>query len=122
MRNTSFFLDDMREALIRMLEVTSDLEESEFTNNWILISAVRDQLMILGEAAKHIPPEIIEEYPDIPWSQLARTRDRLIHGYFRIDPHLLFIMAKVRAKILLPLIIQSIAGTSEQTEAYDSVK
>jgi uncharacterized protein with HEPN domain len=104
MRNSIFFLLDMQEALSRMIEVTKGITIIDFSQNWVLISAVRDQIMILGEAAKQVPPDICELYPDIPWSQLARTRDRLIHGYFKVDPNLLFMMATVRANILLPKI------------------
>jgi hypothetical protein len=83
MRNSVFFLEDMREALSRMIEVTNGIQFSDFNQNWVLISAVCDQIMILGEAAKNVPPEISNLYPEIPWSQLAGTRDRLIHGYFK---------------------------------------
>ena len=89
-----------------MIEVTEGIPSSEFSQNWVMISAVRDQIMILGEAAKHIPSDICENYPEVPWSQLARTRDRLIHGYFKTDPQLLYVMATVRARNLLPVISQ----------------
>ncbi|HWQ66163.1 MAG TPA: HepT-like ribonuclease domain-containing protein [Methanospirillum sp.] len=82
MRHASFFLEDMKEALTRMIEATSDIGAHEFSQNWMLISAVRDQIMVLGEAAKQVPPDIRDQYPEIPWSQLARIRDQLIHGYF----------------------------------------
>lgn len=81
MRNIRYFLEDMREALSKMIEVTQGLQIDEFSGNWVTISAVRDQIMILGEAAKQIPPDIAEQYSNVPWSQLAKTRDKLIHGY-----------------------------------------
>lgn len=115
MRDSCFFLRDMQEALNRMIEVTTDCVESEFSQNWILISAVRDQIMILGEAAKQIQPEICEQYPEIPWSQLARTRDRLIHGYFKTDTRLLFNMATVRARSLLPIVVQICSDIQNQS-------
>ncbi len=40
---------------------------------------------IIGEAAKHIGPETRRRFPDVPWSDAARTRDRLVHHYFDID-------------------------------------
>jgi Uncharacterized conserved protein len=104
MRNIRYFLEDMREALSKMIEITRGLQIDEFSGNWVTISAVRDQVMILGEAAKHVPPHITEQYPIVPWSQLAKTRDKLIHGYFKTDPGLLYHMATVRAEKLLPII------------------
>jgi uncharacterized protein with HEPN domain len=104
MRNTRYFLEDMRDALLKMIEVTRGVQIDNFSENWILISAVRDQVMILGEAVKHVPSIIVEQYPTVPWSQLVKTRDKLIHGYFKTDPYLLYQMATVRAEKLLPII------------------
>ena len=42
-------------------------------------------LEIIGEAAKNVPTKIREASPQIPWSLVARTRDRLAHGYFDIN-------------------------------------
>ncbi|KYC53024.1 MAG: hypothetical protein BWX56_01623 [Euryarchaeota archaeon ADurb.Bin023] len=48
-------------------------------------SAVIFQIIIIGEAVKNISEELKEDYPDIPWRNIAGTRDRLIHGYFEIQ-------------------------------------
>ncbi len=42
-------------------------------------------LQVIGEAAKRIPAEIKERYPDIPWKKVAGLRDRLIHDYWGTD-------------------------------------
>ena len=42
-------------------------------------------LEIVGEASKKVSEEIRQRYPEIPWKQIAGTRDRLIHGYFDVD-------------------------------------
>jgi len=43
-------------------------------------------LEIIGEALKHLPEEIREEHPEIPWRQIAGIRDIIIHEYFGITP------------------------------------
>lgn len=40
---------------------------------------------IVGEAAKHVSPELRAANPDVPWVAAARMRDRLIHHYFDIN-------------------------------------
>ena len=40
---------------------------------------------VMGEAAKRLSAEFCEQHPEVDWSGIARFRDRLIHGYHRID-------------------------------------
>lgn len=44
----------------------------------------------VGEAAAHVEPSIKELAPEIPWPQIIRTRNRLIHGYDYIDYEVLW--------------------------------
>lgn len=43
----------------------------DFIDDEKTISAVRDQIMIIGEAVKHIPAEITEKYRETPWDEIA---------------------------------------------------
>lgn len=65
----------------------------DFIDDEKTISAVRDQIMIIGEAVKHIPVEITEKYRETPWDEIAGMRDVLIHAYFRTDERLLYLSA-----------------------------
>lgn len=42
-------------------------------------------LTVLGEAAKRVSAETRERFADVPWSLMARLRDRLTHHYEGID-------------------------------------
>jgi uncharacterized protein with HEPN domain len=42
-------------------------------------------LEIIGEAANGISIENRKELPQIPWTKIIGTRNRLIHGYFDVD-------------------------------------
>ena len=64
-----------------------DLETDE-----LLALALVRLLEILGEAAKNVSSSTKSAAPEIPWQQLAGTRDRLIHGYFAIDLDVLWII------------------------------
>lgn len=40
---------------------------------------------VIGEAAKHPPPDLCQRYPAVPWKLVAGMRDRVSHGYDGID-------------------------------------
>jgi uncharacterized protein with HEPN domain len=68
---------------------------SAFDNDVVLRRAVERCLEILGEAAKSVSPEFSAAHADVPWSEMARVRDRLSHHYHRIDPNQLWTMSTV---------------------------
>ena len=49
--------------------------------------AIMHQLMVIGEAAKRLSPEFRAQHPQLPWTNIAGMRDKLIHDYDEIDPH-----------------------------------
>ena len=66
-------------------EFINNLTFEEFTNDKKTILSVTKCIEVVGEATKHIPDSIREKYPDIPWNDLAGIRDRLVHGYFKVN-------------------------------------
>jgi uncharacterized protein with HEPN domain len=48
----------------------------------------RDALLwniaVFGEAAAQLPNELKANYPEIPWQQPSRLRNRIVHGYWSI--------------------------------------
>ncbi|MGO8805068.1 MAG: DUF86 domain-containing protein [Candidatus Bathyarchaeia archaeon] len=40
---------------------------------------------IIGEATKNIPSGVKNQYPEIPWKDMAGMRDKVIHAYFGVD-------------------------------------
>ncbi|GIV16049.1 MAG: hypothetical protein KatS3mg022_1484 [Armatimonadota bacterium] len=49
------------------------------------LNAVLRSIEVIGEAVKHVPEEIRQRYPDIPWKEMAGMRDKVIHFYFGVD-------------------------------------
>jgi uncharacterized protein with HEPN domain len=63
-------------------------------------------LEILGEAAKNIPGEIRQRYPDVDWRGVAGLRDILAHAYFALDDETLWKVVRVDIPQLLNLLRQ----------------
>lgn len=62
-----------------------DKSREDLDGDRMLVLAILKDLEILGEAANQVSVEAQEEYSDIPWKDIVRMRNRLIHGYFDID-------------------------------------
>lgn len=63
----------------------SGVGKDTFDNSPLLQSAVIRQLEVIGEATKRLSDEFKQQYPDIPWRQMAGMRDLLIHAYDHVD-------------------------------------
>ncbi len=79
------YLRDMMESAEKALDFVQGVTQDEFVVDEKTTYAVIRALEVLGEAAKKIPDEVREQYPDIPWRTIAGTRDKLIHEYFGVD-------------------------------------
>ena len=79
------YLDDIREAVEKIERFTNGMEYDEFTEDPKTVDAVLRNFEVIGEAAKNIPEDVRREYSDVPWSEMAGMRDKLIHGYATID-------------------------------------
>ncbi len=71
----------MEKAEILLQEVSFEQFEADFRINFAVVRS----LEIIGEAAKRIPEEIREKYPEIPWKAMSGMRDRIIHAYDSVD-------------------------------------
>ncbi len=40
----------------------------------------------MGEAAKQVPGEIRDAFPEVPWRAIAGFRDLAMHSYFGLSP------------------------------------
>ena len=78
-------LAHMLAAARKAVALTADRTRGDLDDDEVLALALTRLLEILGEASKGISAATKERYPDLPWSQMAATRDRLIHGYFSVD-------------------------------------
>ncbi len=79
------FLEHILQSTNFILEDTKQYTQEMFKKDRKTQNAVVLNLLIIGEAAKGLPDSFREKYPHLPWPQMVRTRDKLIHGYFGID-------------------------------------
>ena len=73
-------------------------------------------LQIIGEAVKHIPEKIREQYPETPWNRIAGMRDKLVHDYWGTDMPIVLKAASVRLpelEVVVKKILNDINDTAE---------
>ncbi len=77
---------DIHIAATRITLATKGVTPEQYSDDWRLQSIVLHPLLVLGEAAKRVSQDYCAAHPEVPWNDMARTRDRVIHGYDDIDP------------------------------------
>lgn len=58
--------------------------------------AITRLIELPGEAAKHVSPDVRQQYPEIPWSNIIGMRNILVHEYFRIEQETIWDVAEHR--------------------------
>lgn len=88
MRQRRTYVDYLRDILDHVemaARFAAGTTFDEFCDNDEKSLAVIRALEVIGEAARHLPESMREQYPGIPWSNMIAMRNVLIHEYFGID-------------------------------------
>lgn len=104
-----FMRPDDRTLVMHMIDAAEDIgrfthgsNAADLENDRILLFALVRALEVLGEAANGVTSETRALAPEIPWNLVVATRNRLIHGYFDVDPEIVWQTATVEVPKLLP--------------------
>ena len=84
-RSDQDWLSDIQEAIRRIEKYCENLTYSQFAIDSKTQDAVLRNLGIMGEAVKNLSKKFKSSHSDIPWSDIAKLRDKLIHHYFGVN-------------------------------------
>jgi len=84
-RDELVFLEDILESIEKIASYIENSSEIEFEKNPEKQDAVIRRIEIIGEAVKNISFDTRNEYPQIPWREMAGMRDIVVHEYFGVS-------------------------------------
>jgi len=76
---------DMKRATLLILQFAEKMDFDAFRTDLKTQSAVIHQFLLIGEIAKLLSEDFRQSNPEVPWSAMARMRDKLIHHYRGVD-------------------------------------
>ena len=89
-RSWKLRIEDILEAVERIERYTEGLRYDQWQTDQKTIDAVIRNIEVIGEAAKHVPPDVQKMFPEIPWGKMKGIRNILIHEYFGVDIEVLW--------------------------------
>jgi uncharacterized protein with HEPN domain len=84
-REWRFYVEDMIAFCDQALGYMQGLDRTSFAADPMRYDATLRKLELIGEAATHVPDDVRQAAPDVPWRMVVALRNRLIHGYLGID-------------------------------------
>ena len=84
-REYADYLRDILDSARKARQFVEGLDFDDFVMNDEKVFAVRQALEIIGEAVKKVPRSTRQRYPQVPWREVARMRDKLAHEYFGVN-------------------------------------
>jgi uncharacterized protein with HEPN domain len=85
MQRDDALLIDMYQAARQIAKFKAGIAFEQFKSDMKTQSAVIHQFLIIGEVAKLLSDEFKKANASMPWSAMARMRDKLIHHYRGVD-------------------------------------
>ncbi|MDE2082409.1 MAG: DUF86 domain-containing protein [Burkholderiales bacterium] len=82
------YLEHILKAIERIGRYTAGMDDIAFLGSELVQDAVIRNVEIIGEASNNIQrvsPEFAAQHEDIPWLVLYTMRNRVAHGYDKVD-------------------------------------
>lgn len=113
-----------RSVVVRLRDTLGAIDEARefferpdfdfFESNVMVQRAVERCIEIVSEASRHIPAELTDQYPDIPWQEMRAIGNVMRHEYQRVEDHVIWRTATKSFDPLRPIILELIASLEQE--------
>lgn len=79
------YIEDILHEMDQATAFVEGMSEEAFVEDERTVRAVVRCLEVIGEATKQVPEGLRSRHDEVPWTQMAGMRDRLIHAYRDVD-------------------------------------
>ena len=90
--------------------------QEDLGRDQMLLFAVTRAVEIIGEAAARLTEATRAQAPHLPWTAIVSMRNRLIHGYFDVDPDIVWRTVSDEIPALLPHLRDLLASADPVTD------
>jgi uncharacterized protein with HEPN domain len=97
-------ISDILDALDKIRMYTEGMDFESFCSDLKTVDAVLRNITTIGEAANHVPEDIIASSPEIPWRDMRDIRNILVHEYFGINKRIIWETIQYDLPPLVPLL------------------
>ena len=86
MKRTYFdYLEDILDSMKKARGFVEGMDYETFVKDEKTNFAVVRAIETIGEATKYVPDKVRARFPEVPWHDMAKMRDKVIHVYFGVD-------------------------------------
>ena len=111
----------MLQALERIVHETSETSRDRLFFDDCLTRAIILDFIVLGEAANNVTEEYCVAHPEVPWTDIAGFRHKLVHDYSGIDFGILWDAMTKDVPALLPKFRDLVAALPPNPDAPDNI-
>ena len=112
-REWRFYIQDMIGFAEKVLSYSAGLDQEALVADERTYDATLRNLELIGEAATHIPGDVRDAHPEVPWHAIIGTRNRLAHGYLSISDSVIWSIVRDAVPELLPALRNLMTETGE---------
>lgn len=89
-RTTRQRIQDMLDAIAEIQRFVAGQRFEDFVADSKTRKAVLADFAIIGEAASHVPEDVVQDFPQVPWIKVRDMRKIVVHVYFAVNAEIVW--------------------------------